>query len=102
VQRLVVGEDHRLDLTKARPRFDAQLVDEMGTGALEGSQGVGLTASSVQGAHQQRPQLLTEGMGRGQLRQGGDRRGRVLTHLVPELGLERAQPLLDEAVHRGL
>jgi hypothetical protein len=101
VQPLVVVEDPRLQLPQARPRLDPELLNEVLAGSLVRRQRVGLSPGPVQRGHQQRPQPLPERVVGRQLGKRGDRRRRVGGHAPAEVVLDRAQPLLDQPVHRG-
>ena len=94
----VLAEDQRLQLAEPRTRFDPERLDEVVTGAAVGGERVGLTADPVQRGHQQRPQALAERVGRGELRQCADDGVGVALDASPEVGLDRAEVLLDEPV----
>ena len=55
-------EDSGLEVLQLGARLDAELVDEMGAGALEGSQRLGLPPGSVEGEHELAPEPLPQRM----------------------------------------
>ena len=65
-QRLVLREDGGLEPAELDARFDAELLDEVVAGPLEGPQRLGLLARSVERTHQLAPSSLAQWLRRDQ------------------------------------